>query len=86
MLKTLTLIDAEAALDSGRLYARMGHNKHGEWSYWKLRRNGKTQTWKTRPSEYRIPVKGGLKACGAFCDHSPIGSKADAADFYVEPA
>ena len=24
------------------------------------RRNGKTQTWKTRPEEYRIPVKYGL--------------------------
>jgi hypothetical protein len=24
------------------------------------RRNGKTQTWKTRPDEYRIPVKYGM--------------------------
>lgn len=26
------------------------------------RRNGKTQTWKTRPDEFRIPVKQGLWA------------------------
>lgn len=26
----------------------------------RTRRNGKTQTWKTRPSEFRIPVKYGL--------------------------
>ena len=25
------------------------------------RRNGKTQTWKTRPGEFRIPVKHGLR-------------------------
>ena len=25
------------------------------------RRNGKTQTWKTRPDEWRIPVKYGLR-------------------------
>lgn len=24
------------------------------------RRNGKTQTWKTRPNEFRVPVKHGL--------------------------
>jgi len=26
----------------------------------KCRRNGKTQTWKTRPNEFKIPVKYGL--------------------------
>lgn len=29
----------------------------------RARRNGKTQTWKTRPTEFKIPVKYGLKAC-----------------------
>lgn len=28
------------------------------------RRNGRTQTWKTRPGEFRIPVKHGLYAYG----------------------
>jgi hypothetical protein len=27
----------------------------------RVRRNGATQTWKTRPDEFRIPVKWGLK-------------------------
>lgn len=29
----------------------------------KARRNGYTRTWKTRPTEFRIPVKYGLKTC-----------------------
>jgi hypothetical protein len=28
------------------------------------RRNGATQTWKTRPADYRTPVKYGLKGYG----------------------
>jgi hypothetical protein len=28
------------------------------------RRNGRTQTWKTRPGEFRIPVKYGLRDYG----------------------
>jgi hypothetical protein len=28
------------------------------------RRNGATQTWKTRPNEYRIPVKHGMRDYG----------------------
>ena len=26
----------------------------------RARRNGRTQTWKTRPTEFRIPIKHGL--------------------------
>lgn len=33
-------------------------------SYVKARRNGKTQTWKTRPDEFRVPVKHGLYEYG----------------------
>ena len=29
----------------------------------RVRRNGKTQTWKTRPGHFRIPVKYGLYQC-----------------------
>lgn len=29
----------------------------------RARRNGKTKTWKTRPNEFRIPAKHGLKEC-----------------------
>jgi len=31
-----------------------------------VRRNGKTQLWVTRPNEYRIPVKYGIRASGQF--------------------
>lgn len=27
------------------------------------RRNGATKTWKTRPAEFRVPIKYGLKEC-----------------------
>ena len=30
------------------------------------RRNGKTQTWKTRPGDFRVPVKFGLYAYSAI--------------------
>lgn len=32
----------------------------------RVRRNGMTQTWVTRPSEFRIPVKYGIRARGQF--------------------
>lgn len=53
----------ETALDTGRLFVAM---QNGNW--WKARRNGATKTWKTRPTEFRIPFKCGLRTCGAL-DH-----------------
>lgn len=35
----------------------------------RVRRNGKTKTWKTRPDEFKIPVKYGLREC-AYIDHN----------------
>lgn len=29
----------------------------------RCRRNGKTKTWKTRPGQFNVPVKRGLKEC-----------------------
>ena len=29
----------------------------------RCKRNGKTKTWKTRPNEFKIPVKYGLRTC-----------------------
>lgn len=46
------LDELEHALDQGRLYL-----KEDEQHMYKLRRNGKTKTWKTRPNDFRIPVK-----------------------------
>lgn len=55
----MTRHEIETALDAGRLYAHMRNGNQ-----WKLRRNGRTQTWKTRPGHFRIPVKAGLKSYG----------------------
>lgn len=35
----------------------------------RVRRNGRTQTWVTRPNEWRIPVKYGLKGTFSIHDH-----------------
>lgn len=35
--------------------------KNADGTPLRARRNGKTQTWKTRPGEFRIPAKHGLK-------------------------
>lgn len=53
----MTREEVEAALDSGNLQTRMNN---GKW--WKVRRNGKTQTWKKSPWRFRIPTKAGLHA------------------------
>lgn len=54
------------------------------------RRNGATQTWKTRPGEFRIPVKYGIRTYGQLfsgldavswhigtAEECPIGTLAD---------
>ena len=41
------------------------------------RRNGATKTWKTRPGEFRIPVKFGLYAYGYITDHNHTDFTAD---------
>lgn len=55
-----TLEEIEKALDSGRLMVRKPGNSWG-----RIRRNGKTQKWKTRPDDYRIPWKHGMYQYGA---------------------
>lgn len=66
----MTRAEAEAALDAGRLYARVltrtrvgGRIKE---RYIRCRRNGETKLWVTRPSDFRIPVKFGFRAVGAI--------------------
>jgi hypothetical protein len=54
----MILDDIETALADGRLEVAMAH---GRW--WRARRNGKTRIWVTRPTEFSIPIKVGLKAC-----------------------
>lgn len=47
----------ESALDRGVLFAETNGRR-----WLRLRRNGRTQTWKTRPNDFRIPVKAGLRS------------------------
>lgn len=59
----------ECTLEIG---ARGGKKYHiEEW-----RRNGRTQTWKTRPNEFRVPIKYGMY------DYSAI-TESNAGDFHV---
>jgi hypothetical protein len=51
----------EALLDAGQLFAAM---TGGKW--WRLRRNGKTQTWKLNPQRIRVPVKCGFRTTTAI--------------------
>jgi hypothetical protein len=60
----MTLQEIEAALTAGHVFARMSNGRE-----WQARRNGATKTWKSRPGEFRIPVKAGFRACG-YIDHT----------------
>jgi hypothetical protein len=55
-MRSVSRADIEQALDTGKLYVRMRNGNN-----WRVRRNGKTQTWVTRPDDFRIPCKAGLK-------------------------
>ena len=72
MNRQFTLAQIEKALDSGIMLARMGNG-----NCWKCRRNGRTQTWKTRPGEFCIPVKAGFRATGKLTHQSTIGLPGD---------
>ena len=63
----MTRIEIEDKLGKGLLWARMSNG-----NLWRLRRNGVTKLWKTRPNEYSIPVKAGLKLCGRITDLSDL--------------
>lgn len=63
----MTRIEIENALNQGLLWARMSNG-----NLWRLRRNGATKLWKTRPNEFSIPVKAGLKSCGRITDISEL--------------
>ncbi len=57
----------EAALKAGNLWAQMSNGR-----YWRVRRNGKTQTWKTRPGNFRVPIKAGLRSYGEVSHDSEV--------------
>lgn len=58
------MITYEQAIDENNRYFVSLDEKWKNGSPITLRRNGKTKVWKTRPGEFRIPVKYGLKGTG----------------------
>jgi hypothetical protein len=63
-LDNLSLAEIERHLDAGNIEIAM---RSGKW--WQVRRNGRTQCWKTRPNEFRIPIKAGLYVYDALTHH-----------------
>lgn len=58
---SITRANVDDLLDRGQIEVRM---KSGAW--WSIRRNGKTQLWKSQPERIRIPYKYGMKGYGAI--------------------
>lgn len=59
-MATLVTIDNQ----EGVSYFYHVKEKNKDKSHVRARRNGKTRTWKTRPTEFMIPVKQGLRNFG----------------------
>ncbi len=53
-------VTKEIAMCADEFFSTTLTNKDKNKTPLRVRRNGKTQTWKTRPNEFRIPVKYGL--------------------------
>lgn len=64
-LDGLSLAEIERHLDVGNIEASMNNKR-----WWRVRRNGATKRWVTRPKEFRIPVKAGLRSCAYICHHN----------------
>lgn len=64
----MTREQIEQALDAGNLRVKMNNG-----NLWLVRRSGKTQTWKTRPGEFRIPIKYGFRGTGQIT-HENVNS------------
>lgn len=57
----ITRANIDDLMDRRMIQTRM---KNGNW--WDIRRNGKTQTWKSQPGRIRIPYKYGFRGYGAI--------------------
>ena len=61
MIQNLTLADISNLSHRSILCHKVLKNKDG--SALRCRINGKIKTWKTRPGEFQVPVKHGLRDC-----------------------
>jgi len=66
-MTTIPKATIEQALTEGLLWGAMPNGR-----YWKLRRNGATRVWKTRPNDFSIPVKAGLRSCARITEMSLV--------------
>ena len=53
-------VTKQNAITANEFFSTHLTNKDKNKTPLKVRRTGKTQTWKTRPDEFKIPVKYGL--------------------------
>jgi len=53
-------VNKEIAMSADEFFSTTLKNRDKKQTPLKVRRNGKTQTWKTRPNDFKIPVKYGL--------------------------
>jgi len=60
-MPTYTIAIIERLLDANMLEIQMRNGNH-----WSIRRNGQTKRWKRDQERFRIPIKFGLKLCGAI--------------------
>ena len=58
--KYMTTVNKQIALTANEFFSTTLKNKDKNQTPLKVRRNGKTQVWKTRPNDFKIPVKYGL--------------------------
>jgi len=63
----MNLREAKSLVYGNHLYHKKWKNADG--SPYKVKVNGKPQTWKTRPNEIRIPIKRGLYEYGHITEH-----------------
>jgi len=61
---TMKQVTKEIALTANEFFSTTLTNKDKNKTPLKVRRNGKTQVWKTRPNDFKIPVKYGLHEYG----------------------
>lgn len=55
------MITKEQALTLNEFWLEITNPRHKRFGQRaRFRRNGKTQTWKTRPNDFKVPVKYGL--------------------------
>lgn len=76
---SITLAEAKALTVSDVLYSGYYRNADGTPQRWRV--NGKVKFWKTRPWDFRIPVKHGLYAYG-YVEHTQHGNS-NASGFFT---